>query len=603
MPIVEIPGVGRVEFPDSMDGPAISAAAKKLHFDAKAQKQQEEDRARYNPAGDSFLGNLLPSAGAGMASILRAVGAQPLLNRMGLENLPQSKEEAAQLDAPLNTAPGGTTGRVLGSAALLAPTAFIPGANTALGATLIGGGTGLLTTEGDLGDRAEGALYGAGGGLLGNLGGRAIGAGYRAAKGVAKGLARPFTERGRDIIAGEAIERFATNPAAIQAARGGASITGAVPTLAEAANDPGIAALQRAISTMDPDAAAQFLARDQANNAARVGLLSDMAGTTGARTAASSARETAAQTLYGNAFAQDVSKNMTPAIQSEITSLLKRPSIQAARAKAAELAADKGMDTLEEGSVQGLHFMKLAMDDMINGAGQRGIGGVEKGALIANRDKLVSVIEKLAPDYAAAKTTYAAMSKPLNQMDAAQRLLDSTRAASADLAGNRPFQAASFARAINNEESLLKNATGRQSLGTLADVLDPDQLAKVNAIRSELDTVAGLDKAAGGKGSQTAKMLASQQLLRNIGGPLGMPDSWVESGLSQTLLRPAQFAASAVEPRIHAAVARGLLDPTEAQRLIQIARSANTATPSELARLAQALSPGLLGYGAAQASQ
>lgn len=603
MPIVEIPGVGRVEFPDSMDGPAISAAAKKLHFDAKVQKQQEEDRARYNPAGDSFLGNLLPSAGAGMASILRAVGAQPLLNRMGLENLPQNQQEAAQIDAPLNAAPGGTTGRVLGSAALLAPTAFIPGANTAAGAALIGGGTGLLTTEGDLGDRAEGALYGAGGGLLGNLGGRAIGAGWRAAKGAGKGLARPFTERGRDIIAGEAIERFATNPAAVQAARGGASLTGAMPTLAEAANDPGIAALQRAISTMDPDAAAQFLARDQANNAARVGLLSDMAGTTGARNAAAGARETAAQALYGNAFAQDASKNMTPAIQSEIASLLKRPSIQAARAKAAELAADKGMDTLEDGSVQGLHFMKLALDDMINGAGQRGIGGVEKGALIANRDKLVGVIEKIAPDYADARSTYAAMSKPLNQMDVAQRLLDSTRGASADLAGNRPFQAASFARAINNEESLLKNATGRQSLGTLADVLDPDQLAKVNAIRAELDTVAGLDKAAGGKGSQTAKMLASQQLLRNIGGPLGMPDSWVESGLSQTLLRPTQFAAKALEPRIHSAVARGLLDPAEAQRLIQIARKANTATPSELARLAQALSPGLLGYGAAQASQ
>jgi len=134
-------------------------------------------------------------------------------------------------------------------------------------------------------------------------------------------------------------------------------------------------------------------------------------------------------------------------------------------------------------------------------------------------------------------------------------------------------------------------------------VLDPDQLAKVNAVRVELDTVAALDKAAGGKGSQTAKMLASQQLLRNIAGPLGMPDSWVESGLSQTLMRPAQFAAAAVEPRIHAAVARGLLDPAEAQRLLDIARRANTATPSELARLSQALAPGLLGYSAAQAGQ
>lgn len=602
MPIVEIPGVGQVEFPDSMDGAAISAAAKKLHFDAKVKAQQEADRKLYNPASDSFLGNIVPAAGAGMASILRAVGAQPLLNRMGLENLPQSREEAAQNDAPLDAAPGGTTGRVLGGAALLAPTAFIPGANTAAGAALIGGGTGLLTTEGGLGDRAEGALYGAGGGLLGNLAGRALGAGYRAAKGAAKGLVRPFTEKGRDIIAGDTLERFATNPAAIQSAQGGASITGAVPTLAEATRDPGIASLQRAISTMDKGAEAQFLARDQANNAARVGLLSDMAGTTGEREFAGAARQTAAQELYGKAFATNASDNLTPGLKGEITKLLKRPAIQQARKKAMEIAANEGKK-FDASSVQGMHYMKMALDDAVNNAGQRGIGAAEKSAIESTRDRLVGLIDNLAPDYAEARATYAAMSKPLNQMDIAQRLLDSTRAASADLAGNRPFQAASFARAINNEESLLKNATGRQSLGSLADVLDPDQLAKVNAIRAELDTVAGLDKAANGKGSQTAKMLASQQLLRNIAGPLGMPDSWIESGLSQTLLRPVQFAATAVEPRIHAAVARGLLDPAEAQRLIAIARKANTATPSELARLAQALSPGLLGYSAAQAGQ
>ena len=66
--IVDIPGVGQVEFPDSMDDAAVSAAAKKLHFDAKARTQQDADRKQYSPAGDSFLKNLPAAAGAPTAA-------------------------------------------------------------------------------------------------------------------------------------------------------------------------------------------------------------------------------------------------------------------------------------------------------------------------------------------------------------------------------------------------------------------------------------------------------------------------------------------------------------------------------------------------------
>lgn len=619
MPIVEIPGVGQVEFPDSMDGPAISAAAKKLHFDAKVKVQQEADRKLYNPASDSFLGNIVPAAGAGMASILRAVGAQPLMNRIGLDALPQDRAEAAQLDAPLDAAPGGTTGRVLGGAALLAPTAFIPGANTAAGAALIGGGTGLLTTEGGLGDRAEGALYGAGGGLLGNLAGRVLGAGYRAAKGAAKGLVRPFTERGRDTIAGEAIERFATNPAALAGAQGGRSITGAAPTLAEATRDPGIATLQRAISTMDPDAAAQFLARDQANNAARLDALRVVAGTgprvSGVRrlnqiasgqssASAEGARSAAANASYSAARRGGVGQPMADAMRPQIDNLLERPEIQSAIAEARNLARSEGIDLGQDvGSVQGLQYVKQALDDAIGGLGPKQTNRFRLWSQTSS--DLKSVLDEIAPALRQADREFMFNSVPVNRADVANRLLNSTQGAIRDFSGNRPLQANAFSRALNDEERLIQQATGfRGAPQSLDDFMTPSQMQRIGAVRDELETVSNLASAANGKGqSQTAKMLASQQLLRNIGGPLGMPDSWVESGISQTLLRPVQFAATAVEPRIHAAVARGLLDPAEAQRLIAIARNANTATPSELARLAQALSPGLLGYSAAQAGQ
>lgn len=601
MPIIDIPGVGEVEFPDSMGDADIEKAAKKLHFEGKVKAQQEADKQLYNPASSSFMGNILPGAGAQVASAVRALGGGGLLEKFGL---PSTKEEADRLDAPLNAAPGSTTGRVLGGAALLAPTAFIPGANTLLGSSLIGAGTGAATTEGDAADRLTSGLLGAGGGLAGNLLGRAIPATW----GAAKGLLAPFMEKGRERIAGRTIQRFATDPAALAAAKGGPSITGAVPTLAEATRDPGIATLQRVVQTMDPDAAASFLARSEANNAARVGTLTELAGSGGQREFFDAARNTAAQDLYGKAFATDAKASLTPGLKGEITKLLKRPDIQEARKAAMKLAANSG-EKLSDGSIKGMHFMKLALDDMIDGAGAKGIGAAQKASLISNRDRLVGLIENLAPDYAQARTTYAAMSKPLNQMDVAQRLLDSTRSASADLAGNRSFQAASYARALNNEESLLKSATGRKSLGSLEDVLDPDQLAKVRAVQSELDTVAGLDKAAGGPGSQTAKMLASQNLIKQVAGPLGMPESWVGSVAAQTAQRPVQFVLQAAEPRIHAAVAKGLLDPAEAKRLVAMASAADS--PSRAAALLQKYLPdlasskpvaGLLGYQAAQAN-
>lgn len=73
----------------------------------------------------------------------------------------------------------GKVGNVIGLGAVAAPTALIPGANTAMGAALIGGGTGGMTTEGDILERLKGAGAGSLGGLAGKYAGDALGAGSR----------------------------------------------------------------------------------------------------------------------------------------------------------------------------------------------------------------------------------------------------------------------------------------------------------------------------------------------------------------------------------------------------------------------------------------
>lgn len=124
--------------------------------------------------GNSFFDNTMAATGKGMTSVARAVGfPASALERMGL---PGTKEEADRLDAPLMSTAGGKVGNVVGMAAMAAPAALIPGANTYLGASAIGGGVGAAFAEGGLGDRAQGALFGAAGGAAGKGIGDVLGA-------------------------------------------------------------------------------------------------------------------------------------------------------------------------------------------------------------------------------------------------------------------------------------------------------------------------------------------------------------------------------------------------------------------------------------------
>jgi len=168
----------RLEFPDGMPQEQIAAAIraneKPLKLAAwRAQNPAENDpnsqafkdrvAAKYNPTNDmSTSERVLAGIGSGFASVGRAVGLGGLMG-----NLPKTKDEAQQIDAPLMATTSGKVGRVIGTVAPALPTAFIPGVNTWAGAALTGATTGAAFTEGDLKDRAIGAGFGTVGGLVG----------------------------------------------------------------------------------------------------------------------------------------------------------------------------------------------------------------------------------------------------------------------------------------------------------------------------------------------------------------------------------------------------------------------------------------------------
>lgn len=505
-------------------------------------------------------------------------------------------DEAKRLDAPLMGTTAGKVGNVVGNVAATIPTVFIPGAATLPGAAAVGGALGfsqpVASDESRVQNTTLGALSGAGGVVAG-----------RAAKALWKGgkaLLEPFSSVGREAIAGRTLNRFGVNAADVAGATNTPTVTGAKPMLAEQITNPtasaGAARLQDSVRTLDPNIAAQMGSREVENNAARVNTLRDLAGQGGAKTAAIDARSDASGKLYKAAF--DNNTALTPSQlkaqadllnSGKVEKLMESPAIQSAKAQAQANAKNAGKPFDAEGSIEGLHDMKLAIDDMIKDPATAAQAS-KVSALRQAKDRLVSVIETLSPGYKTARITHADMSKPINQMDVAGEVLKRGTSATSDLGGNPRIMSDSLLRTVQDEGKLIKQATGRNlPQKNLADLLEPDQLNKLNAVVSETDKLSAVNRAANGPGAATAQRLASQNVLRQLLGPTGLPESWAESTLLNTAMRPVQFAYNGVaEPKIQAVLSDLIMNPEKARAALA---AAQTGTASRLPAEVQAALP------------
>jgi hypothetical protein len=526
------------------------------------------------------------AAGAGKAIVDVGRGLGQMVGLVDRKDVAESRKR----DAPLMDTTAGTVGNLAGNVAMLAPTAFIPGAATIPGAAASGAATGLAAPSTSTGETVQNALLGGVAAPAAILAGRGLAAGYQGVK----GLAEPFTAGGRNRIAGRVINEFASDPAQVAAATSAPTATGARPLLSEAAKDPGMAMLERSLAQQEPKVAAAFGQRAGENNAARVAAVQNIAGTDAQRQAATKALKD------------------TVEIDKELQALLKRPSVQQAVERARNIAQEEGrkfeipavahshgpkpqaqpLQIVDEaGNVlvdlgakdaprtiggQTLQDLKMGMDALLKDP-TSGIAGKQASAVRDTREALVQWMESRIPEFKAAREGWAAGKKPLNQMDVGQRLVDKTTGAIRDhLNGPDPqlrLMANKFATALDDEQTLVRKATGFNGVNALSDVMTPEQMATLNAVRGELELSANLANAANGPGSQTAKSLASANLLRRVLGPTGMPQSWSDSAILQGLARPFQFAMKTAEPKIQNRLAEILMDPQQAAAVMELARA------------------------------
>jgi len=296
--------------------------------------------------------------------------------------------------APLETA-GSVAGAVIGAPAG-------PLASAALGAAGAAGGKGLdrvvANVAFDEPQDAMGNLKAMGTSGLFSLGGSVVGAGLAKYLGrnVAKDIAKLDTAKTADITRKAQAIGVDLNPAQstnLPSVKAKYDVLASMPTSRDIIADGARAQADDAYK-----AAEKFLARvspvdgvDEAGNMARTGA----AKVIGALT---KERADAAGPLYRKAF--DEFQGIPPEFLPVAEELMSRPSMKQAARKAVRLAEDEGVILSNpQNSLLGMHYMKLALGDMIEGAAIKGSGPTSKRSLVGLKNELVQMMDEFSPTY------------------------------------------------------------------------------------------------------------------------------------------------------------------------------------------------------------
>lgn len=129
-----------------------------------------------------------------------------------------------------------------------------------------------------------------------------------------------------------------------------------------------------------------------------------------------------------------------------------------------------------------LHYIKRGLDGILSGASEKPLSVDMRRAVARLRDEYIKAIETRIPAYGQARTTFAQMSPEVNQAQVLNKLREVLEA---------PLGVGERATALGNvlvrgEQPLLKKATGQTRYTELSDVLSPQQMAAVSAVKGEL---------------------------------------------------------------------------------------------------------------------
>lgn len=595
----------RAQFPMYADVPdyqLLGAVHKKFYSDIPREKflsAIEYDTSKPDPTADmSGLQKL--GAGAGKAFVDIGRGLGQFVGAVSRDDVAESRKR----DEALMKTGAGRVGNVLGNVAVMVPAAMIPGAATLPGAAAIGAGTGFIapsaSTEETLTNTALGAVISP----AALVAGRAIGSAWQ---GLAA-LIEPFTRSGQERIAARTLQQFANDPAKAAANLRGAQklVPGSAPTMAQVADDAGLAQLERTLMN-NPETGGRLAEQYAAQRAARLAAVEGVAGSPAQREAAVAARQAAAGPLY-----EQATRAVYP-VDGALTDILSRPIGRQALARAKSIAENNGRPfqfTTESSNAfagagvpsqqttrvtgQALQDLKMAFDDMLSNP-MSGIAASEANAVKGLRGKLVNWMEGNNPVFKEARTTFADKSTPINTMDVAQSLMDKMQPALARYGANTKELASAYAKALEAAKETVKKQTGIDK--PINEVIDSRAMKILESVAKDMGRKVKAEEMGRAVGSNTAQNLSAQNLLRRALGPTGLPQSWSESNLLQGFLSPytgiAKLAGS--EQRVMDRLLAAAMNPQDAASLLGMAQK--QAVPGLLGANVPPALPALSGAG------
>jgi len=438
------------------------------------------------------------AAGAGKALYDIGRGAGQMLGLVSQKDIDRARE----LDAPLMATGAGQAGNIAGNVLAGIPAAFVPGANGVVGGAITGAALSALQPTGEGESRLQNMALGAAGGAALP----AIVGGLKTAKAA---IYDPLA--GQNKIIGGALNRAAGGDAAAlaQALKGqGAATPGVRLSAGQTGSSEGLSALEDAITSALPSGELARMSRS--NRAALAGALRGIAKSPEDMAAAKTARSAAADSLYSNARTEGIDMAaLAPEAQANIAAFQQRiPEDILNRAK--ELAKINGTSMDNESAVQGMHWVKKAIDSKIGQAVTSGDKEMAR-AYQGLQEDLLKGMGEISPLYDAARTTHAQMSKPINQMQVGQSLAQKLIPATA---GDIPesLNYASLATAMRNPDRLAQQATGFSG-AKMSGVLSPEQLGTVQGVTSDASKIAEALKRGMGTNSATHRRTVQGEML------------------------------------------------------------------------------------------
>lgn len=299
-------------------------------------------------------------------------------------------------------------------------------------------------------------------------------------------------------------------PAIVNALRGQTEIVpGSLPTAAQAAAPVGATRFSAMGESAARTTPTPFFEREQAQKAAQLAAVQTVGKTPADIKTAEKVRSATAKELYG------ISDDAMVAADKTFAGLLDRPSMDKVIARASALAAEESIPfqigqnrppqtiassildadgrpmgvTTVPGEVakypgKSLHMMKMAFDDLIKDPKTFGIGANEVAAISKTRTKFLDWVEDKAPSYKVARETFAAQSKPINQMEVGQFLEGKLTPALGEESAR--LRATGYATALDQAPGTIKRATGQSRFESLSQIMTPEQIAVLEPVRDDL---------------------------------------------------------------------------------------------------------------------